>query len=324
MPFYQDLLNTNLDYTIGETVVLSFLAVVSGFGVALIILIVLPNLRKSDTPSTNLIISQLGADFCLCANVFVISVWNCINQRWSWGPEGCLVNSAFTIGSCYSSVLSLLFVSIERYRAGILGKPFQNWEVQVVIVSIWLVSWVVMGTIAIYTRNYPRMIGLHPSKFYCSIMWHYDDALTKTIFLVSAAILALTLLFIIYTYVNLFNAFSRVNRAMEDSFNRSVMFESDILGAHERKVHSITSIKRDERERELFMKAIVMAGSFFILWFAFFLKILVEFINKSEVNSTWDTIAAAGLLFHSALSPIIVYVMDHRIRNQVKEFIGIH
>jgi hypothetical protein len=321
MPFYQDLLSTSLDYTIGETIVLSLITAISGIGAALIILILLPNSRKIDNPSTYLILSQLCADFCLCANIFVMSVWNCIHQRWSWGQLGCLVNSAFTIGSCYTSVLSLLFVSIERYRAGILGKPFRNAEILVVIVSIWLLSWVVMGTIAIYTGAYPKMIGLHPSKFYCSIMWHYDDPLTKTVFLISLSILALTLLFIVYTYVHLIKLFSKVTRAAEDSFNASAILDSKDLQGE--KVRSITSLKKDIRERELIMKAIVMAGSFFMLWFAFFLKILVEFINKSEVNSTWDTIAAAGLLVHSALSPIIVYVMDHRIRYQVNEFIGV-
>jgi hypothetical protein len=62
-----------------------------------------------------------------------------------------------------------------------------------------------------------------------------------------------------------------------------------------------------------------MSTCFLILWTPIFAKIFIEIITRQPVGAIFDAFCATGVITHSAVSPVIMYFMDHRIRQSVRQ-----
>jgi hypothetical protein len=201
--FVEELSFTAVEFTLPEAISLATVAIIAGLGAILISLILVPITTRMDSPSTALVISQLSADAIFCINIFVTFLPNAIRMQWSLGATGCLINAVCTIAAGYSSMFSLLVITIDRYATGILARPLASSTIYLSIVFIWVVSWGVIGCLPFYTNRYPFVITLQESKFYCSIGWHLTDPVASFYVLFGAFVLIGSFSMISYSYYHL-------------------------------------------------------------------------------------------------------------------------
>jgi hypothetical protein len=314
----QELASTTVQYSPTETFLVSFMTLLSGTGALMIVLILIPIATRIDSPSTTLVISHLTADALFCASVFIMFLVNAIRMEWSWGAEGCLVNAICTIASVYTSVLSILIVSIDRYASCVFSSPLNPVIVYTLVCLIWTVSWVIIGPLTLYTNHYHRQITLQESRIYCSVTWHLNDPEPSMYVFVGSVLLLLTFFTIVFSFYHLITIYISKTRTATEGFASSNVSQS--MAKSVSKAKAKPQQYQSERERELMLKGVVMASTFFVCWSPLITKILIAYFTRKPVEPIFDTFCAIGVLTYCAASPVIIYFMDHRVRQSVHKW----
>ncbi|XP_057618371.1 trace amine-associated receptor 8b-like isoform X2 [Chionomys nivalis] len=96
--------------------VFGFGAVLAVCGNLLVVISVL-HFKQLHFPANFLIASLASADFLVGISVMAFSMVRAIESCWYFGDKFCSFNSGCDVAFCYSSVLHLCFISIDRYIA---------------------------------------------------------------------------------------------------------------------------------------------------------------------------------------------------------------
>ncbi|XP_029801053.1 trace amine-associated receptor 8-like [Suricata suricatta] len=107
-------------YSLGSRVILyaafGFASSLAVFGNLLVMTSVL-HFKQLHSPANFLIASLACADFLVGVTVMPFSMVRSVESCWYFGARFCTLHSCFDVAFCYSSLLHLCFISIDRYIA---------------------------------------------------------------------------------------------------------------------------------------------------------------------------------------------------------------
>jgi hypothetical protein len=264
-------------------------------------LILIANFGKPNSESTRILLSISFADWIFSLTVIINNTRNIISGGFGWGLVGCHINSvANVIGAC-TSVVALAVAALERYLAVCKGIILTERQVTYLVMGIW--SFGVFYSATPYWTNQPNeTIALEPHHWSCTPRWWGRNWGSLCVTIIGAMVFAISYSIIFVAYYSVYRTFSK---------------------AGGRSTKSAHDMQRQQRQQhQVFVKCIMMTGSFVILWTAYSAKIVFELLTGEPSNVYWSTIGSFLAIATIAVNPIIMITYDNRVRGYVLEMLG--
>nr|XP_055042948.1 trace amine-associated receptor 7b-like [Misgurnus anguillicaudatus] len=271
---------------------ISLMILMTVFG-NLLIIISISHFKQLQSP-THLIVQSLAVCDCLLGSlVMPYSMVRSVEGCWFLGDVICKVHSSLDSTFCYSSLVHLSLISIDRYWA--ICDPLRykmritNNTVTVCITFIWICSFVYSFSVVftgVFAVGMEALI-LQMSCFGgCVVFLNKEWALTGVIllFIIPGTIMS-------SLYIIIFNVVKKHAKVLSEKVSVTTTGVNSQSSAH--------------RERKAAKTLALVMGVFFICWLPLSIAIAVDsFLNFVIPAEVFETLVWFGY-FNSACNPLI-------------------
>jgi hypothetical protein len=264
-------------------------------------LILIANFGKHNSESTRILLSISLADWFFSMTILITNTRNILSGGFAWGIVGCHFNAFANVMGATTSVNALTAAALERYLAVCKGIILTERQVKYLVAGIWLYS--IFYSATPYWSNQPNeTIAVEPPCWSCATRWWGRSwgALVGTILGAAAFTIDYTIIF--FSYYSVYVTFSSAG----DKSTKSG--------------HNLRA--KLKKQHQVFVKCIMMTGSFVIFWTPYSAKIVYELITGVPTNVYWSTIASFFAISTTAVNQIIMIKYDNRVRGYVMELLG--
>ncbi|XP_022081173.1 probable G-protein coupled receptor [Acanthaster planci] len=155
----------------------------------------------------------------LCAFVVMpISILSTITVNWRLGDAYCKANGFFNAFFAFSSILTLSFISVERYYS--IASPMDHaanmtpTKGVILVVYVWLQS----GLLAL-----PPLVGLNTYEYnqhrgHCTFVWGHSPTHVAYVVLIGSVCFLLPATILVVTYCNVFRVARQAARQVKPSY----------------------------------------------------------------------------------------------------------
>jgi hypothetical protein len=270
-------------------------------GTSTSVLVLVSNLGKPNSESAKLLLSICAADLIFSFTFMVFNTGNILYGGFCWGLAGCYINSILLVMSAASSIFTLGTAALERYLAVCKGITLTNKQVALILVLTWIYS-AIVATIPFLLGEPSLSIEIEPTHWSCAAHWPGVNWSSRIQVWMSLLVFGANYGVIIYSYYSVYQKFS-------------ISSGSSPQTQRKHKMHL-------ENQRKVFIKCIILTGSFITLWTPYSTKILYEFITKRFVVVAWSTIASVCATISSCVNPLILIKYDNRLHGHLLDFLG--
>ncbi|KAJ3355480.1 mitochondrial membrane protein [Kappamyces sp. JEL0680] len=155
----------------GEWVASVIFFLVSIFGtLGLLAVIISTAAQRNNSPSTYLLLSLCVGDLLYSSSSVIFEIINLARGGWGTGAVGCHISNVIVLCACFCSVMTLFFISLERYLSVVWQIMVSMQTVSIWIVVIWLIS-LFISLFPLMTGIENEIVGLQTAKLICAINW---------------------------------------------------------------------------------------------------------------------------------------------------------
>jgi hypothetical protein len=273
-----------------------------GFGVigtTTAALVLISNLGKPNSESAKILLSLCVADLIFSFTFVVYSTGNILHGGFCWGLWGCYVNSILLVMSACSSIFTLGAAALERYLAVCKGITLKEKQVALILIITWTYS-VVFPLIPFLLGEPSLSIEMEPTHWTCVSNWPGRNLGSRIQGGMALLLFGVNYAVIIFSYYSVYVTFANLAISSSNCQNKIQM----------------------ENQRKVFLKCIVLTGSFIVLWTPYSTKIVNELLTKRFVEVHWSTIASLCASISSCMNPLILIKFDNRLHRHLLDFLG--
>ncbi|KAJ3346174.1 hypothetical protein HDU91_007123 [Kappamyces sp. JEL0680] len=291
-------------------------------GTLALTVVLLSTVGRNNSPSTLLVLSLCFADLLYCFSSVIVTAVNISAGGWALGDAGCIISNILVILSCYCSVLSLLSITLERYLSVIRQTILSRRTAIIWIASLWIVS-TIIAFLPFMTGNLSDGIALQSAMLICATTWSSRSGPVVFEILLAIVVLLSCVLFMTFAYYCIVAQYIKTVRKLDKQSNSDIFNPSLSSSVFSTKSGGLSgSIQLRADEKKLMIKAIVISGSFTIMWTPYMLLIFYCLISGKDVSPLVDSICNCLGLLNSATNPILLFLLDSRIKRNVHSFFG--
>ncbi|XP_074844860.1 trace amine-associated receptor 7a-like [Carettochelys insculpta] len=289
-------------------VLLSLLTLLT-LGGNLMVIIAIAYFKQLHSPTNLLIASLACADFCLGLAVLPFSSVRSVETCWYFGEIFCRFHSCLDASFCYSSILHLCFISIDRYVAVtdplIYPIKFTVPVAGMFIATAWILS-LLYSFGVIFTGANDK--GIQDLVNALSCAGSCQLVVKKTWVVVSSLLFFLPCLTMITLYCRIFTVVKQQARMIEIMNNiQSSDNYSDRVGKRERKAAKTLGI------------AVI---TFLTFWSPFFITVIMDaFLDFLTPPLVFDIMAWLAYS-NSAMNPLIYSLFYPWFRKAMKVIVS--
>lgn len=297
----------------------SILSLIIAGGIAGNVLILTSIYRYSSLRTmTNVFVANLAvADFLLTVLAMPFTLTSSISIDWVFGTGMCKAHGFFNSIFCEASILTLTFVSLERFIAIIYPLKYHDlvtpFSVKIMLCFIW--GQAVFCAISPFAFSRYAFLQF---EHLCTIDWAYKPSFTYAF-----TILFFFLPFVIMTifYGSILRTALRQRKKISDVTLGEIRTESTslkTLSARKDYSHNLRKIKKENKAT--IMIAIVV-GTFSICWFPHAIGVYCLQTQNCSWGKSFFVITTWLAMLNSALNSIIYGLMNTSFRRAFKSII---
>ncbi|XP_065112712.1 trace amine-associated receptor 4-like [Paramisgurnus dabryanus] len=287
---------------------ISFMILMTVFG-NLLIIISISHFKQLQSP-THLIVQSLAVCDCLLGSlVMPYSMVRSVEGCWFLGDYICQVHSSLDMTFCFSSLIHLSLISIDRYWA--ICDPLKykmritNNTVTVIITLTWIFSFVYSfsvvfsGVYAVGLEAYILQVSCFGG---CAVFFNKEWGLISIIllFIIPGTIMS-------SLYIIIFNVVKKHAKVLSEKVSVTTTGVNSQSSAH--------------RERKAAKTLALVMGVFFLCWLPYFIATAVDpFINFMTPPVVYEALFWFAY-FNSACNPLIYGFFYPRFQNAFKTLI---
>ena len=244
--------------------------------------------------------------FLILVNSFRIA--SIAQERWLYGETMCHLNACFARYFYLNTVLHLLAVSYERYKAIVKSPLTYNGDITKSRAMLIVIIWVIPIPISI-----GPFIGLgkyvyNPEVFFCQQGWVMEGELNGWNWLIAPALFAIPFLIILFLNWSVYKT-AKVHA------NREVIQIGRLSGSEMQQER--TSRRRIESKAAV--DVIIIITAFLLCYLPFLIRgLLRRFVQSIEVPADAVLITSSIFIFSSVCNPIIYSIRKREFRTVVK------
>jgi hypothetical protein len=300
------------------------------------LVVMIASLRASQSKGIVLYVSLLTADLFFCMSVIVMGGADLYHGGYSLGPVFCAFDSVLIMTSCCASILSLVALAAERYYATVRMRFLSTSTWIGTVIFIWCFS-LFFATLPLVAGTAGRTFALEPGKLVCVLSWWETDFWSLVVIFATLIVLCLTGISLVFAYATIVHSFRKTAKTVREFSSNNSSNYSDTHSSHSRSIYNsgekdgnvfrsqkkkmLVKTASSVAERNLLYKAIGFSGSFLFFWSPYVVLIVICLIQKAPVSSEFDQFCSILALTNSAFSPVILYTLDKRIKNNVNNLL---
>ena len=244
--------------------------------------------------------------FLILVNSFRIA--SIAQERWLYGETMCHLNACFARYFYLNTVLHLLAVSFERYKAIVKSPLTYTGDITKSRVMLMVLIWVIPIPISI-----SPLVGLgkyvyNPEVFFCQQGWVMESELNKWNWLIFPAFFAIPFLIILFLNWSVY-------KTAEVHANGEVIQIGSLSGSEMQQER--TSRRRIESKAAVDVIIIIIA--FLLCYLPFFIEgLFLRFVPSIQVPANAVLITSSIFIFSSVCNPIIYSIRKREFRTAVK------
>ena len=273
-----------------------FILFLNIFIVALNAVAVYFNGKRLDSASSIFIQSLCLADlvFGLIQVIFLPS--QIVHGGFSWGAVGCNLNFYLTMVSIAISILSIASIAIEKYLATNWFTDISRLQSGLWAVFLWIYPMVAFSSPFLFGFS-QEIVTLTEDSLFCLVRWNAQDFSSQ--FLIWVVILSLFFIFsaTIFSYTNVFLSY---HRARKNSLKK----------------------QKTKNEKAILKKCLALTLVFLCAWIPECCKIAYQITTKKSVDPLFDTLSSFCVTLNAMLDPLMVTLLDARLKQDIKKTIS--
>jgi hypothetical protein len=232
-------------------------------------------------------------------------------------------------------------MNLERYYTVVLRNLFTTRQAMLVVAAIWGFTWICVSLVPLYTLTYPIVIALQPCRGYCLLAWHTVSPIMiflNSVFVLMVTGVLISIAFVHYKLISMLhksahgihepNGIQTHKTTTQSSISQEtsnaiskIMGQGTHVGSTFGTDHFEVQIANilHQQEKVINHQAKVMSLSFSICWGSYFLMVLFVIVTQTPVNRAVDAFFSLGPILNSTLNPILLYLLDNRVRSHVQQ-----
>jgi hypothetical protein len=268
------------------------------------------HIRLKNSANMLLTLCLSAADLYFITSVLVFGFINIPGGGWSSGRIGCIIDAFIVCSSCFCSILTLLFVTLERYLQVVHSQELSKSRAWKAIIGLWTLSFI-LGGLPLITNTFGVTYGLQSSNLLCVFSWWDVSPAQIVMHVTSFSAIGGCLTVMIFCYTNIFLKFRQTVR----SVGSATKSDTQVSGTKEKE--GLIS----KKEMQLLIKSVVLTFTYVLGWSPYMIKIIVEIATQRRVPSEWEFFCQMCVLTNSTMNSFLMMLLDARIKQNVINFL---
>ena len=170
---------------------------------------------RNKSVDTLFVLSLCCADMIFNLYAFPSFLLIMINRGWSMSGPGCIASVSMIIALLAISILSITFITLNRYLAIIWKTNITRNQALVMIFLTWITF--PIGIIIYYSNRdlTENSVALQPSNLYCLLDFTSKDPVVISITLIQIIFMSIPLVFMVVAYSEIIVFYRQMNRSRE-------------------------------------------------------------------------------------------------------------
>ncbi|KAI9014823.1 hypothetical protein BC832DRAFT_170640 [Gaertneriomyces semiglobifer] len=259
-----------------------------------------------------LLFNVLLTDWTLSVINFPIHTGFAVTGRFFLNDHACQFQGIVITILCCQAILAALLLSLERYAAIVSNHPLTVKRTQILMGMTWGLS-IVLSTVCYW---FDTKMVVQPSLSYCAPNYAGGRAGHLVVAWACFTICTLNNIGCGIVYWRIF-AEIRSKRIYFQELRRmgTITDAKEIAKTRQEE-------KANEVERKVTIKFAIIVGTLLVNWATYNTRFGIEPALGKEMPAPFDAIAICGSFFNSLCNPVILLILDQRIRKTAEETIG--
>lgn len=240
-------------------------------------IVVLAILRiRQKTVDTLFVLSLCSADLIFNLYQFCGGAILTTRQGWATGVVGCKINMALILCVLATSILSVTYMTLNRYLV-IIWRKYISRPQSLFMIGI---TWAFFPSLFLIMfmaspELMENMVALQPGRFYCLIDFTSRDPLVTPIVVTTLVIMTIPMVLLVLAYTQIISFYIRMNRSREN-IPPQVFYISP----------ECSHLKVYDSERKLIVKAIAITASYFFIYTIVYIAVILSVLLTFSSNCT--------------------------------------
>ena len=265
-----------------------------------------------------LLASLAVSDFLLLILVNSFRIKSIAQERWIYGETMCQLNSYFVRYFYFNTVLHLIAVSYERYKAIVKSPLTYDGRITTSRVVFIILIWVIpiplsIGPLISFAGG--RYV-YNPAVFYCEQGWALQtDSVARNTIILAIVSFAVPLLVIVFLNWSIY-------KTAKNQINAIVIQLRTLDGAEAAESQQQDEMSRRKREREAAVDVIIIIAAFLLCFLpSWIVGICRQFLRSTDVPAKTILVTSAISFLSSLCNPIIYSIRKKKFRTAIKKII---
>ena len=293
-----------------DQVIATFLALFDAIGIPgnLFVIVVITLETRFHVMRYIFLASLAVSDLLVLILVNSFRIASIAQEKWLYGETMCHLNAFFTRYFYFNTVLHLLAVSYERYKAIVKSPLTYNGDITKSRVILIVLIWVIPIPISI-----GPLVGLgkyvyNPEVFFCQQGWTTQSWSNGWNWVIATAFFATPFLIILFLNWSVYKT-AKVHANGE-------VIQIGSLSASEMQQERIS---RRRIESKAAVDVIIIITAFLLCYLPFFIEgLFLRFVPSIQVPANAVLITSSIFIFSSVCNPIIYSIRKREFRTAVK------
>ena len=267
---------------------------------------------------TNVFVLNLAcADLLLAVLAMPFTMVSSITYNWIFGPFMCTVQAVLNSLFCEASIMTLLFVSLERFIAIVFPLKYETIMTPKTVKFIMGYTWFHALLCASSTFAFSRFVFLEFESI-CTVDWSYNFAYTL-VFAMCFLYIPFIITAVLYCVI-LQAAIRQRKRVGVIKVGELVTDDNGCLNNNRAKItrNACRSEKKTLKERKATIIIAIVVGTFCVCWFPHSVGVFCILGPSCDWTDTFYVTTTWLAMLNSAMNPFIYGLMNQSFRRAFK------
>ena len=201
--------------------------------------------------------------------------------------------------------MSVVVIALDRYLLMCHGF-FASWlKTGILLLICWIIALVAPAILIFPTLPNSIIVA---NGIVCYPNFSSEDGLIQGMLLVALIIILVACLTIVFCYANVFLKYQSMLRRKEDGGEMSRNEEATL----------------SPKSKKLLKKLVLITATFLVTFAPFVISFFVMLATKAEINDNAHIVVLSIFVVGLLLNPILIYVLDAKMKRSVNEILGIN